>query len=215
LPGPASLPGPAGFAGPGSPGGPARLPGQDGTGRPDDASPQSADSGTGITGPDIIGAGTTSAASGERSAAGYPVEESGTRDTGAGEAPGAAPSPADKVPGSEHAAGNGFPVNRARIVRRADPIPRPSPAGDDEEEDDNRYVPPPPEPLPELDPVAKGAWAGLLGGPGYLLLATVLGWQVADWAALVAIAAFVAGFATLVLRMSDAPRDDDDDGAVV
>jgi len=55
----------------------------------------------------------------------------------------------------------------------------------------------------------------LLGGPGYLLIATLIGWQVSDWAALVAIIAFVGGFATLVLRMSDGPRDDDDDGAVV
>jgi hypothetical protein len=31
----------------------------------------------------------------------------------------------------------------------------------------------------------------------------------------VAIAAFIGGFATLVLRMGDKPRDDDDNGAVL
>jgi hypothetical protein len=112
----------------------------------------------------------------------------------------------------KHIARHGFPVSRARIVRRAAPASRPAPVDD---EDDDRYVPPPPEPLPQLDPAAKGAWAGLLGGPGYLLVATLVGWPISDWAALVAVVAFVAGFAVLALRLSDKPRDDDDDGAVV
>jgi hypothetical protein len=63
--------------------------------------------------------------------------------------------------------------------------------------------------------VTKGAWAGVLGGPGYLLVARLADWQIPSWAALGAIIAFVAGFATLVVRMGDRPRDDDDDGAVV
>jgi hypothetical protein len=113
-------------------------------------------------------------------------------------------------------AGGGSPRGRGRIIRRAGPVPPPSPAADEQDEDDeDGYVPPPPEPLPPLDPLAKGAWAGLLGGPGYLLVATLIGWQVSDWAALLAIAAFIGGFATLVLRMGDKPRDDDDNGAVV
>jgi len=56
---------------------------------------------------------------------------------------------------------------------------------------------------------------GVLGGPGYLLVAQLAGWEISDFSALLAIVAFVAGFATLVVRMSDRPRDDDDDGAVV
>ncbi|HEY1617919.1 MAG TPA: hypothetical protein VGG25_09900, partial [Streptosporangiaceae bacterium] len=81
---------------------------------------------------------------------------------------------------------------------------------------DDRYVPPPPEPLPHLDSTARFAWAGLIGGPGYLLVATLANWQIADWAALLAIAAFIGGFVTLVWRMGDRPRDDDDNnGAVV
>jgi hypothetical protein len=106
--------------------------------------------------------------------------------------------------------------DRPRIIRRAGPGRPDQVAGEpDELDEDDRYVPPPPEPLPPLDPVAKGAWAGVLGGPAYLLIARLADWQIPDWAALAAIVAFVAGFATLVVRMGDKPRDDDDDGAVV
>ena len=101
---------------------------------------------------------------------------------------------------------------QSRIVRPAAPAPIP-PAGDDDE----HYVPPVPPPLPRLDPVSKGAWATLFGGPGYLLLAVLLGWVVPSWAAFCAVGAFVGGFATLVVRMGDRPPDDSGpgDGAVV
>jgi hypothetical protein len=105
--------------------------------------------------------------------------------------------------------------DRPRIIRRAGPGRPDEVAGELDEDQDDRYVPPPPEPLPPLDPVAKGAWTGVLGGPAYLLIARLADWQIPDWAALAAIVAFVAGFATLVVRMGDHPRDDDDDGAVV
>ena len=100
---------------------------------------------------------------------------------------------------------------QARIVRPAVPAPLP-PAGDDE-----HYVPPAPPPLPRLDPLSKGAWVALFGGPGYLLLAVLLGWVVPSWAAFAAVGAFVGGFATLVVRMGDRPPGDSgpDDGAVV
>ena len=80
------------------------------------------------------------------------------------------------------------------------------------------FVPPPPPPLPKLDPVTKGAWAALFGGPGYLVVATAAGWSVPGIAAFCAVAAFVTGFAILVLRMNDpgpGGPDDGDDGAVV
>lgn len=90
---------------------------------------------------------------------------------------------------------------------------------DDDDADcpDGRYVPPPVPPLPKLDPVARGAWAALFGGPGYLFIATMLGWQIPGWAELVAIAAFVTGFVVLVSRLGDGPsrRDGPDQGAVV
>ena len=125
-----------------------------------------------------------------------------------GEDPGAAQPPPqgwDPVPGV-------IPAQpRARIVRPAAPAPLP-PAGDDE-----HYVPPVPPPLPRLDPVSKGAWVALFGGPGYLLLAVLLGWVVPSWAAFCAVGAFVGGFATLVVRMGDRPPGDSGpgDGAVV
>jgi hypothetical protein len=91
-------------------------------------------------------------------------------------------------------------------------------AGDaDAGDSDHRYVAPPAPPLPRLSPVTKAAWVALFGGPGYLFAATLLGWQVPGWAALAAIAAFVAGFTLLVIRLGDGPsrRDDPDHGAVV
>ncbi|GAA2099918.1 hypothetical protein [Actinomadura alba] len=86
----------------------------------------------------------------------------------------------------------------------------PAPAADDE----GHYVPPPPPPLPSGDTVTRTAWASLLGGPLYLLLTVLLGWEVPGWAAFLAVAAFIGGFVTLVLRMGDEPRGPDD-GAVV
>ncbi len=105
---------------------------------------------------------------------------------------------------------------RARRIRarRAPQAPTPAPApGDDE-----HFIPPPAPPMPKLDPVTKGAWAALFGGPGYLVVATAAGWSVPGIAAFCAVAAFVTGFAILVLRMNDPGSggpDDGDDGAVV
>ena len=85
-------------------------------------------------------------------------------------------------------------------------------------DDEEHFIPPAPPPLPKLDPVAKGAWAALFGGPGYLIVATAAGWSVSGLAAFCAVAAFVAGFAILLLRMhEDGPGgpDDGNDGAVV
>ena len=111
------------------------------------------------------------------------------------------------------AAAHGTRARRIR-ARRAPQEPAP-------EDDGEHFVPPPPPPLPKLDPVTKGAWAALFGGPGYLVVATAAGWSVPGIAAFCAVAAFVTGFAILVLRMNDSPGsgpggpDDDDDGAVV
>lgn len=106
--------------------------------------------------------------------------------------------------------------SQPRIIRPASPVPPPPPAASPAAEDED-FVPPVPPPLPSLDPVAKGAWAALFGGPAYLLIATMTGWAVPGWAAFLAVAAFVAGFATLVIRMGDRPPRDSgpDDGAVL
>ncbi len=103
-----------------------------------------------------------------------------------------------------------------RIIRPAAPTPA-TPPESPPGADDDHYVPPPPPPLPRLDPLSKGAWVALFGGPGYLLIAVMLGWVVPGWAAFAAVAAFVGGFATLVVRMGERPQRDSgpDDGAVV
>ena len=98
------------------------------------------------------------------------------------------------------------------------PVPHDIPADGTPAEDEEHFIPPAPPPLPKLDPVAKGAWAALFGGPGYLMVATAVGWSVSGLAAFCAVAAFVAGFAILVLRMHEPDPggpDDGDDGAVV
>ena len=162
--------------------------------------------------PDAQGLPRSGAAAGpdapDLPASGAPDVPGGEQAGPAAENPGAARTPpawADPVPGVIPA------LPHFRIVRPAAPAPLPS-AGDDE-----HYVPPVPPPLPPLDPVSKGAWVALFGGPGYLLLAVLLGWVVPDWAAFCAVAAFVGGFATLVVRMGDRPPPDSgpDDGAVV
>jgi hypothetical protein len=101
--------------------------------------------------------------------------------------------------------------SQPRIIRPASAVPPPSAP------DEENFVPPVPPPLPSLDPVAKGAWVALFGGPAYLLIATMAGWAVPGWAAFLAVAAFVAGFATLVIRMGDRPPRDSGpgDGAVL
>jgi len=123
----------------------------------------------------------------------------------------------------------GTTADRTRVVRPATPPGPPWPPADppadppaapdaaETDDADEHYVPPPPPPLPHLDPVAKGAWTGLFGGPAYLLVATIVGWVVPGWAALLAIAAFVAGFVVLVLRLGDGPSrgSGPDNGAVL
>ena len=105
------------------------------------------------------------------------------------------------------------PAARAHRTRSDDR----EPPGGEADDTDEHYVPPPPPPLPHLDPVAKGAWTALFGGPAYLLIATLVGWTVAGWTALLAIAAFVGGFVVLVLRLGDGPSrgSGPDNGAVL
>jgi hypothetical protein len=94
----------------------------------------------------------------------------------------------------------------------------PADTGDDlDDNTEEHYIPPPPPPLPHLDSVAKGAWTAVFGGPGYLLLATLVGWTVPGWAALLAVAAFIGGFAVVVLRLGDGPSrgSGPDNGAVL
>jgi hypothetical protein len=95
------------------------------------------------------------------------------------------------------------------------PGPRDAPIPDNPA--DEHYIPPPAPPLPRVDNVTKGAWLALFGGPLYLIIATACGWTVSGLAAFLAVAAFVGGFAVLVLRMDSGPPKDrgPDDGAVI
>ena len=100
----------------------------------------------------------------------------------------------------------------------ADAITGPAVRAGSDPADDDHFIPPPPPPLPRLEPVIKGAWFALFGGPAYLLVATAAGWDVPGWAAFCAMAAFVAGFVVLVLHLgNDRPGNGSgsDDGAVV
>ncbi len=137
---------------------------------------------------------------------------------GAGERqdPGPADGPADRS--DQAAAGQAGPAeiaipDRMRVIKPAFGVQLP--AADEDEED--HYIPPPPPPLPALDPVAKGAWTALFGGPAYLLIATSAGWVLPGWATFGAVGAFVGGFAVLVIRMGDKPSrgSGPDNGAVL
>ena len=135
---------------------------------------------------------------------------------GAFDADGPAAHAPDVIQGARRERHVGAHGTRARRIRARKAPPRPAP-----EDDEEHFVPPTPPPLPKLDPITKGAWAALFGGPGYLVVATAAGWSVPGIAAFCAVAAFVTGFAILVLRMNDSSGsgpggpDDGDDGAVV
>jgi hypothetical protein len=144
-------------------------------------------------------------------AAGSPAAGSPAAGSPAAGSPAAGP-PAAAGPADIPAVGGHVPLDGTRIIRFAgDPrayAPR--------EEEEERYKPEPLPPPARMDAVAKGAWVALIGGPGYLLLGTLLQWTISGTEALAAIAAFIAGFVILVVKMGDrAPRDENDDGAVL
>lgn len=84
------------------------------------------------------------------------------------------------------------------------------------EDEGDHFVPPPPPPLPRGDMIGRLAWGGLFGGPAVLLVSMLMGTR-PGWLAFCAVAAFIAGFVVLVVRMGDRASGDNgpDDGAVV
>jgi hypothetical protein len=141
---------------------------------------------------------------GKPAAAADPVRS--TPDQPPGVRPGAWPWPEPD--------GSYRPADRTRVVRPASDPRSYTPA---DEDDDERYVPAPLPPPAKLDSISKAALVAVIGGPGYLLIASVfLHWTVSAAAAFVAVAAFIGGFVTLVVKLGDrSRRDDDDDGAVL
>lgn len=165
------------------------------------------------------GAGTgsdTDLDSGHRPGPPDASDGAGHATASAGPAAGAADTTPDSTGNSERQRGpvSAFlPVDRTRVIR---------PAGDPRsylppEEEDERYVPVPLPPPSKLDPVSKGAWVAVVGGPAYLLIVgLILHWSISATAAFIAVAAFIGGFVTLIVKLGDHPhRDDDDDGAVL
>jgi hypothetical protein len=126
-------------------------------------------------------------------------------------APGDSSDPSDQISGP--ATSFVIPADRTRVIRPASPPRSYTPP----EEGEEPYVPVPLPPPSRLDTASKAALAGVVGGPGYLLVASIfLHWTISAEAALIAVAAFVGGFVTLILKLGDrSDRDDDDDGAVV
>jgi hypothetical protein len=188
-----------------------------GVGRPQEAGSAPSGSDSIRDDEDAQGPGGNAVTRGARGADGIRgFDDEGVRGAFDADGPAAAPAP-DVIQGARRqrrAGAHSTPPRRIR-TRKAPPSPAP-------EDNEEHFIPPPPPPLPKLDPITKGAWAALFGGPGYLVVATAAGWSVPGIAAFCAVAAFVTGFAILVLRMNDSPGsgpdgpdDDGDDGAVV
>jgi hypothetical protein len=157
---------------------------------------------------------TADTADGQADLSDAPAESRGSQTAPPG---GAADGATDPAARADHPANpvTSFylPGDRMRVIR---------PAGDPRsytppEEADQPYVPVPLPPPAKLDSVSKAAIVGVIGGPGYLLIASIfLHWTISAEEALVAVAAFVGGFMTLVIKLGDrSSRDDDDDGAVL
>jgi hypothetical protein len=140
------------------------------------------------------------------------TSNSGADPVSAPDQPGALPEPRP-WPAQPASSSNYGATDRTRVVR---------PAGDPRsyvpaDEEDERYVPAPLPPPAKLGTISKLALAGVIGGPGYLLVVSVfLHWAISATDAFIAVAAFIGGFVTLVVKLGDRPRrDDDDDGAVL
>ena len=97
--------------------------------------------------------------------------------------------------------------SRRPAGRRARSCPTAEPEG---------YVPPEPPPLPRGDAIGWLAWIAVLGGPLFLFFASLWWTDVGRFWILLAVLAFIAGFAAIVARLPNNRSDDGpDDGAVV
>lgn len=91
-----------------------------------------------------------------------------------------------------------------------------APRPDSPVEEVERFVPPDPPPLPRGDLVGWLAWTAVIGGPLFLLLASQVWTDIGRIWIMLAVLAFIGGFAAIVARLPNSRNDDDtDDGAVV
>ena len=91
--------------------------------------------------------------------------------------------------------------------RRSPEQPRPN--------DDEHFVPPTPPPIPRTDMITMLAWAGVFGTPVLFAGAYVFGQSVSSLVSMVAVIAFIGGFAVLISRLRGHDPHDPDSGAVV
>ncbi|MFL6099679.1 MAG: hypothetical protein ACJ71T_06975 [Actinomycetales bacterium] len=83
-------------------------------------------------------------------------------------------------------------------------------------EEPDGFVPPEPPPLPRGDLVGWLAWTAVIGGPLFLLLASQVWTDIGRIWIMLAVLAFIGGFAAIVARLPNSRNEDDpDDGAVV
>ena len=77
-------------------------------------------------------------------------------------------------------------------------------------------MPPEPPPLPRGDAIGSLAWIAVLGGPVFLFFASLWWTTSVGYWILLAVLAFIAGFAAIVARLPNHRSEDGpDDGAVV
>lgn len=81
--------------------------------------------------------------------------------------------------------------------------------------DDDHFVPPTPAPIPRGDRVSRLAWAGVISGPVGLILVAAFSLTPPDELVFLAVAAFIAGFVTLIARLRGHHPNDPDNGAVL
>lgn len=107
---------------------------------------------------------------------------------------------------------------REQAAAQADDDPWADDADEAPDEDEQFYRQPPPPPARASDPRRQLGWAGALGGPALLVVATLLGLDLPQAVVLGAVLIFVAGAVVLVSTLpgyGPSHRDFPDDGAVL
>lgn len=79
--------------------------------------------------------------------------------------------------------------------------------------DDEKFIPPSPM-LPRFSRRTRLSWALIVGGISLLTSASLFRFT-DTWSTLIGFGGILAGASSLVMRMSNVARDEDDDGAVV